>query len=279
MKSDNYTSRVIIAGEIMGLGNVFLSRKELDSFSVAENRLEPQYAEAFGAWKEKDDEESREKLLAAISPAIDRTVRGLSGGDPNYLGIRARILAMKAMGKYDPSQSSLSTFLNHQLMPLRRTSRQQMNVLGLPDRMLAATHRLDSAEIELADELGRMPTTLELSDKLSISPKQIERMRRMTHARNTGRFLTPDEEGRAGGSQAVHGSLPDEYRHQYVLSALRKDPVSTLIYEHDQQLHGRQKLSTAQLAEKLNLSPGAISQRRGRIDVLRNNAERDIYGS
>jgi len=262
----------------MGIGNVFLARNDLDSFTVPESRLEPEYTEAFGAWKQKDDEDTREKLLSTISPAIDRTVRGI-GGDPNYLGIRAKILAIRAMGKYDPAKSSLDTFLNHQLMPLRRTNRQQMNVLGLPDRMLLATRQLASAEIELTDELGRMPTTSELSDKLSMSSKQIERLRRMTHARNSGSFLTPDEEGQTGDSQAVTRQLPEEYRHQYVLSALRNDPKSALIYEHDQGLHGRQSVSTVELAEKLGLSPGAISQRRNRIDVIRNNAEREIYGS
>ncbi len=259
--------------------NVFLSRADLDSFSVPENRLEPRYAEVYGAWKADDSDESRENLLAAISPFIEQNVRGIPGGDPNYLSIRGKILAMDALGKYDPQQSALETYLNHQLMPLRRTARQQMNVLGLPDRLLLAGRELENAELELSDELGRMPTTPELADRVRMSAKQIERVRRTTHARNTGRALTPDEEGQMGTSQAVTRKLPDEYRHLFVLSALRNDPKSALIYKHDQQLHRRPPLSTAELAQKLGLSPGAISQRRNRIDVIRNNAEREIYGN
>jgi len=261
-----------------GLGNVFLSRGDLDSFGVPANRLEPDYSAAYRSWKEHDTEDTRDSLLTALAPAIERNVRGIPGGDPNYLRIRAKILAMNAMGKYDPAKSSLDTYLNHQLMPLRRTARQQMNVLGLPDRVLMATRQLESAETELADELGRLPTTAELADKLSLSPKQIERIRRTTHARNSGRSLTQNEEGQVGDAEAVTRHLPDEYRHQYVLSALRNDPKSALIYEHDERLHGREPLSTAALAEKLGLSPGAVSQRRNRIDVIRNNAEREIYG-
>lgn len=259
--------------------NIFLSRSDLDSFSAPKNRLEPQYSDVYGAWKTNNDEQSREKLLSALSPFIDKTVRGIPGGDPNYLSIQGKILAMKAMDKYDPGQSAMETYLNHQLMPLRRTSRQQMNVLGLPDRLLLASRDVENMEVELTDELGRMPTTIELADRLSMSTKQIERIRRMAHARNTGSQLTPDEEGQTGGSEAVAGQLPDEYRHLFVLSALQKDPKSALIYEHDHQLHGRQRLSTAELAQKLGLSPGAISQRRNRIDVIRNNAEKEIYGS
>jgi DNA-directed RNA polymerase specialized sigma subunit len=263
----------------MGLGNIFLSRNDLDSFTTPVNRLESNYAEAYRSWKTNDNEETRENLLTTLSPAIERNVRGIAGGDPNYLRIRAKILAMNAMGKYDPEKSSLDTYLNHQLMPLRRTARQQMNILGLPDRLLMASRQLENAETELTDELGRLPTTVELADKLSLSLKQIERIRQMGHARNTGRSLTQDEEGQISDAEAVTRRLPDEYRHQYVLSALRNDPKSAIIYEHDEGLHGRVSLSTAALAEKLGLSPGAISQRRNRIDVIRNNAQREIYGN
>jgi len=262
----------------MGLGNIFLARNDLDSLSATPDHLEPDYADAYRSWQAKDDEEARDKLLEAIAPAIERNIRGIPGGDANYLRIRAKILAMNAMAKYDPAKSSLNTYLNHQLMPLRRTARQQLNVLGLPDRRLTAAWQLESAETELADELGRMPTTPELADKLSMSTNQIERVRRMAHARNTGSFLTADEEGQLGDPEAVVRRLPDEYRHQYVLSALHSDPKSALIYEHDERLHGREKLSTAALAEKLGVTPGAVSQRRSRIDVIRNRAEQDIYG-
>ncbi|MCL2120187.1 MAG: hypothetical protein FWH27_17365, partial [Planctomycetaceae bacterium] len=188
-------------------GNIFLSRNDLDSLSVPKNRLEPQYADTYHVWREKKDDTSRENLLQTITPAIERTVRGIHGADPNYMKLQGKILAMKAMDRYDPEQSSLETYLTHQLMPLRRKARQQMNVLSIPDRLLMASQQLESAETELQDELGRMPTTLELSDRLHISAKQIERIRRMTHARNTGSYLTPDDEGTVGGNMEVARNL------------------------------------------------------------------------
>ena len=170
----------------MALGNTFLSRAEADSFSVPKNHLEPEYADVYGSWKTLGDEPSRDKLLQTITPLIERSVRDISGADPNYLAIRGKILALNSLPKYDPEKSSLATFLSHQLLPLRRTARQQMNVLGLPDRLLQSSRELESAETELQDDLGRTPTTQELSDRLHISVKQIERIRRMGHARNSG---------------------------------------------------------------------------------------------
>jgi DNA-binding Lrp family transcriptional regulator len=63
-----------------------------------------------------------------------------------------------------------------------------------------------------------------------------------------------------------------------VLSALRNDPRSALIYEIDNGLNGRQRLSVTELADMLKLSPGAVSQRRSKILEIVNKAERDIYG-
>ena len=216
--------------------------------------------------------------MTSLSPLIDRTVRNIGGSDPNYMRLRAKLLVLHSLPRYEPKGSSLETYMTHQLMPLRRAARQRMNVLGIPDRMLMAASQLESAEAELADSLGRNPTTSELSDKLHVSVRQIERIRRSSHARNTGSYAVAGEDGDMAGAPAVVQGLSEKYRHQYVLSALVNDPKSALIYEYDHGLHGRRALSTDALARKLGLSPGAISQRRNKISEIVNNAEKTIYG-
>ena len=151
-----------------------------------------------------------------------------------------------------------------------------MNVLGMPERLMMASQRLESAELELEDNLGRSPTTDELADHMGLSVKQIERIRRGSHARNTGSYDTPDEEGNIS-SPTVRRSLPQKYLHEYVLSALDSDPVSRTIYENDVGLYGRTPLSNQDLASKLRLSPGAVSQRRKKILEMVNKAQQMIY--
>jgi len=258
--------------------NIFLTANDLDSLSQPKPKsfLEPQYEPAFTAWSHDRSDANREALLQAISPVIANNVALVGNADKNYLTIQGKILAMKAMEKYDPQKASIATYLSKQLFPLRRYARQQMNVLGIPERMMMASQQLESAEVELEDKLGRAPATDELADHMKVSVKQIERIRRSSHARNTGSYDTPDEEGNMS-SPAVRQTLPQKYLHEYVLSALDSDPVSRFIYENDAGLHGRTTLSNQDLASKLRLSPGAVSQRRRKIFEMVNKAEQMIY--
>jgi DNA-directed RNA polymerase specialized sigma subunit len=259
--------------------DIFLSADDVNALSKSTPKsfLESQYEPAYTAWKKNQSDTNREALLRAVSPIIASNVNLVGNADKNYLTIQGKILAMKAMQNYDPSVASLSTYLSGQLYPLRRYARQQMNVLGVPERIMMATQQLEGAEVELEGILGRVPTTDELADHMKMSAKQIERIRKASHARNTGRYDTPDEEGNTQ-SPAVRRTLPEKYLHDYVLSALENDPVSQFIYENDVGLNGRSTLSNNDLASKLRISASAVSQRRTKILRIINKAQDRIYG-
>ena len=219
------------------MGNIFLTRDQLASFEQPKNRLEPEYAASYEKWKEKPGDQSNvDAMLGHMTPLIERNVRTIGGGAPTYLRTQGKLLAMRSLPKYDPTKGSMATFLNQQLMPLRRTSRQQMNLLGVPDRLMLANQHMSSAQTELAD-------------RLNISVKQIKRLQGMGHARNTGGYADQqgDEDGGAT-SPEVRRRLNDEYVNQYVLSDL--DEVSATIFKHDNQLSGMRRLSTDALARK-----------------------------
>jgi len=260
------------------LGNIFLSRDDVASLNATpapKNRLEPEYADAYQAWKQSPTEMNRDKMLSSVSPLIQRAVNQISG-DKNYLTIRGKILTARALEKYDPSVSSLSTYLSNALLPLRRDARSQMNVLTVPERVMLLSAKLEGAETELEDELGRAPTTSELADRLGMSAGAIEKARRNTHARNSGAFEMPDEEGNTQ-SVVISRRIPEKYQHDYMLSKFSSDPVSAFIYENDFQLNGRRKMSTDQLAKKLRITAGAVSQRRQKIFEALNGMQKVLY--
>jgi DNA-directed RNA polymerase specialized sigma subunit len=256
--------------------NIFLTQDQIQSFSQPKNRLEPEYEPAFQKWKEHpDDQAAIDEMLKTLHPLIDRHVSAIPGGNQAYLRTQGKILALKSLSRYDPSRASLATYMSQQLMPLRRTSRQQMNLLGVPDRMMLLSGRVRQTETEFEDKHGRLPTMQELADKLHVSRKQIMRLNQSGHAHNTGSYAVPDEEGGVNTPE-VRRKLNDEYVDQYVLSGL--DDISATIYKHDNALYGKRRISTEALARKLHLSAGAISQRRNKISQLANTAERAIYG-
>jgi hypothetical protein len=242
-------------------------------------KLEPEYQSVYHEWKKKNNAETREKFLAAIDPVLNQTAESFSGSDRDFLKLRGKILALNSLEKYDPKQTSLRTYLSWQLRPLQRDARQQTNILGIPERTAMAVGNLQSAETELEDILGRLPTTEELADHTKLSPKAIEKIRKSARIGNTGNYLQESEEGVMGGLPGVTRRLPDIYKQHYVFSALKHDPVLTLIYEYDRGLHGRKPLKTEALALKLKLSPGSISQKRSKLRELEETAERMIYGS
>jgi DNA-directed RNA polymerase specialized sigma subunit len=258
--------------------NIFVNRDDLKSLDQPKNLIEDRLAEPYKAWKSKpQDEDAREQFLEAISPIVDSNISRIPGTDKNQLTIQGKLLAMSAMNRYDPTRGSIATYLDRQLMSLGRESRKQVNVLSIPDRLMTSSQMLDGAEMELEDELGRPPTTTELADKMRISIKQIERLRNLGHERNTGSYSTPEEDEDVHLPGVIQTINP-QYRHDFVLSSLANDPISQFIYEHDNGLHGKRKISTEKLASRLKLSPGAISQRRNKISAISNNAEKLIYG-
>jgi DNA-directed RNA polymerase specialized sigma subunit len=258
-------------------GNIFLSRDHLSELAhpPAKNRLEPEYAEAYNQWKKSPTEANRDQVLSHISPIIHYAVSQIPG-DRNYLTIRGKILAAQALEKYDPAVASLGTYLSQALLPLRRYARAQMNVLTVPERVLLLSQQLEGAETELEADLGRAPTTAELADHMKMSAAAIEKARRALHARNSGSFEVPSEEGNIS-SPAVSRKIPEKYQHDYVLSRFSSDPVSSFIYENDCQMHGRKKLSTEELAKKLKITPGAVSQRRQKIYATLNSMQKLLY--
>jgi DNA-directed RNA polymerase specialized sigma subunit len=261
-----------------GISNVFLSRDDIDSFNrPPESRLEAEYAPYYDAWKQKKTRENSDALIKQITPHVENQIHSMMGNNAsNYLNMRGKMLALKALDKYDPTQSSLKTYLSIQLQPLRRDAMQQTNILKVPQNILRDAGRLESSELELEDELGRPPTSIELADRMGVSLKKIDRMRKATQSYNTGSFLGNNETD--SHSPLISATMNDKYRHDFVMSALRNDPINQFIYETDNGLNGRKPLNVVAMAKKLKVSPGLISQWRAKINEIANTAERKIYG-
>ena len=233
--------------------------------------LEPNYADHYNAWKAQPGPGTTDKLLGAVDPILREALRiyGSSQGDSPTLRSKAKMLAIDAFGSYDPTRAKLRTHLLSQLQGLRRMAAKEQQIISVPEQVLLDQGHLREAENKLRDQLGRDPSDWELADHTGLSPKRLAYLRTMKPTFSEGKLTRVDEEGSSMSTPAVEAGPSKEGNNawlDFVYADLH--PTDQLIMEHTLGLHGKKVLSNQEVARKLGLSPGAISQRKARIQSM-----------
>jgi len=236
------------------------------------NYLEDEYKPAYESWKTNQTPESNLSMLQSIDPIVQKGVK-MYGGDSPLAASRGRLLALDALRKYDPARSRLQSHLLNQMQGLRRITQQQSQIVKAPERVLLESQRLREYQQELSDELGRDPTDSELTDKLGISMSRLSKIRKYQPGMTSGQVeeLDPMSGGAAGRlpNQRDAADLWAEIVYQDL------NPMDQRIMELSLGMRGQSKASNQEIARKLNRSPGAITQRKIKIQQLLNQ-EQDL---
>ena len=225
--------------------------------------LEPEYKDAFEAWKKDETPEGNASMLSAIDPIIQKGVSMYGGGENPLTRSRARRLAIQGLSNYDRGRSRLQSHLLNQMQGLRRITRQQHDIIGVPERVLLDNQKIHRHEQELRDRLGRDPSDAELADKAGVSTKRLKYVREWQPGLTTGQLSAADP----GASPGVR-SLEENRNAWLEVVYDRLPPIDQKIMEWSLGLHGREKLSNREIAAKLNRSAGAISQRKAKIQQI-----------
>ncbi len=235
--------------------------------------LEEPYRGPYETWKAgPDSPESNAAILKAIDPIVQKGVK-MYGDDSPLSTSQGKLLALDGLNSYDPEQARLQSHLLNQMQGLRRKTRQQHEVVRVPERLLLESNKLRNYSQELQDELGREPTDAELSDKLGLSQARIKQIREFQPGMSTGQA-----EGRRHGSNDTEnfGALPasqlpgSQERQNYWVEIVYMDlpPTDQKILEYSLGLHGQPRLSNGEIAKKVGISQGGISQRKAKIQKL-----------
>jgi len=217
--------------------------------------------EAYEVWSAERTPENMSKLLRAMDPMI-KSVSATHGvsGDQNVQWAARAYLARQIMDRYDPAKTGLSTFAYQTLQRVPRIAAKQRNVVSVPETSDYDIRTLRRAKEELFDVYGREPTDLELSDHTGIDPRRIKnldsRYARPILAASHADSLDSGAESPSVESNSAGSALWD----QYVVDAL--DPVDKKIHGW---LSGNRPLSKIDIANKLGISPSAVTQRASRI--------------
>jgi len=228
-------------------------------------KLEDEYVEPFNAYQTDPSPLNATSLLTSLNPAINRGIRAHVGKNVSpTTRSHARKLTLAAVRTYDPSRSGLRTHVINHLQGLRRIQRHQTQILKTPERVSLDKAYLDQEENRLMDQSGSEPTLQELADATGLSLKRIHYVRSY---RPAVPYSMLDAQTGPGGETMGYAPAVQQPDSGAWIEVVYGDlnPVNQKIMEWTLGMHNRPVLSNQQIAAKLNLSAGAISQRKASI--------------
>lgn len=160
-------------------------------------------------------------------------------------------LAQDAAKTFNPSSGNkFSTHLVNSLKKLSRLSTKYGGILRVPENKQFKIQKLNQAEEELRNELGRPPTLAELSQATGMSLSELNGLKQVrkkevnvTNLAYSPVFIENDN---------------DDWVHFVYHDLPQRDKV---IMEHKTGFGGKKILSNDELAKMLNTSPSTISNR------------------
>lgn len=219
------------------------------------------YSRAYNTWVVSQTPEAMAEVVNAFMPTINAEIIQYSG-PKELLRSRARYLVTQAVRSFNPLGSTkLNTWVVTNLKQLSRYGKR-LRPVRASEAMIRNAAELASVEKSLEDDLGRKPTDEELVDETGWSLKTIADIRKSTPATVSGMTDSEDDEGGFSEPGVVTPSrLP--YAAEAVYMGL--DDKDKAIFDGKTGMHGKKQESGTSLADMLNLSSAAISQRSAAI--------------
>ena len=221
-------------------------------------------------WAQNKTPETNTQLLKRVQPVIDTAVSSYGGASASpVLKSRARLMALKAMDTYDPKRGNVRTHLLSQLQGIRRLSAQEQNIIAIPEQVGLDYQKLHSVENELRDSLSRDPSDDELADATGLSVKRLRKVRAFNKPIAAGSTVRETAEENYDGD--IASTIPNQNRAADAwLDFVHGDLTATdkLIMDMVLGRNGRRRTSTQDIAQRLNITSGAVSQRAAKIQAM-----------
>jgi len=222
-------------------------------------------AELYKQWR-SGNEGAKKELLESLSPLIRKQSNKFQGSGIPEFAIRAEgyRLASGAIDNYDPGQAQLNTHVTNYLKKLSRFVTNYQNVGHIPEPRALMIGKYHTIFANLETDKGREPTVTELSDAMQVPPAEIERLKLELRA-DLSMTLEEDED-----EVGFHSFTRTEETDPRVKQAIETvyfeaDPVDKKILEYHFGLYGTQKISSKEIARKLNLRNTDLKIRKNKL--------------
>lgn len=215
----------------------------------------------YGIWRKSQKPRDITPMLDHLNSDIDKAIYAYSGLNAGpAVKSRAKLLAVKAIKNYDPkSHSSLRSWVYTQLQPLSRYSRE-LSPSPMPERTMQQLSALKRYESEFYENKGRDASDAELADLTGISIKQIGKLRGLDKKSYSENFMAFSGENPVTTQElvATTNSKLKEDTLATMYSSL--SPPEQVILEHKLGYNNKRILSNNEIAKRLKMSPGRVSQ-------------------
>jgi DNA-directed RNA polymerase specialized sigma subunit len=207
-----------------------------------------------------------EPLLNVFEPVVKAKIREWKAPRVNESAFRAELHThmIKAFQDFDASRgASLRTHVENRIKKAKRYNAKHQNFAYIPEDPARFIGKIQRAQDELKEDLGRDPTHLEIARSVNdTDPKA-----KLTTKR-VGEIITYQRADRLDSGWTYDPVSRDANREQEVLSLIQAELPSVFpneddrsVFEHIYGINGKALITgTNELAKKLGKSPSQISR-------------------
>lgn len=221
---------------------------------------------AFGQWKADPKPETLRRAVDDLDDVISSSLHRYVGPKSSpVLKQRARLLAAKALQTYDPEKgANVRTHVANQLRSLQRMAPGVIDPLPPPERFRRQQAEIRQAADVLSDRLGRDVTDEEIAELTQLPITRVSKVRNRMRARIP---LSAYEETEEGDDESPELEASKRELYDDWTDAVYHDlgDLDRLIMMHRSGYRNADILSTQEIAERLGITPAAVSQRANRI--------------
>lgn len=214
-------------------------------------------------WQTSPQEGDEAVMLKQLKPTISSAITSYAPGKEKELSIQAAKLALNALKSYDPSYGTdPKTHVFNNLKRLSRINGQRANIIPVSEGMSAEQRMLQRLSADFEDDFGREPSLEELADRSGFSIRKVEKLLDANVVVNDSSQVSEESHN----STFFTKDITDEDYFDYVYKSV--GPIDQKIMEWASGFHGKPQLPNQVIAQKLGITPAAVSQRKNRIQSL-----------
>lgn len=207
----------------------------------------------FKQWRKDPSDANFGKIVSSLEPSIQYHVNrfGDVGISKGILHAEAVGLIRKSLDRYNPRKAGLSTHANNYLKKLSRFATTYGQIVRIPEHRVAKIRTFERVKSDLEDNLGRPPTSDELSDELGWPEREVGRMEKSLRGvvfESQVPFDTGFIQEKEQINRIVHA----------MGTALPPQQKEVLYYTYGLMDHP--KLETNEIAAKLKVTPTRVIQ-------------------